>query len=181
MNVLQLKNRWDSLNTRDRALGIHPIAHDPESLENVLHVPMENIAAVNAHDKKYMIGTTDLYSCLGVALYDSASKVGAVAHIKFDFKEYQRNKGDFNLFGRVPEQVDELLGCAKKKGGLNFDGIIINLASVWRSRHQNQDLQILVKDALAAQSIPIKAIYNGKDPMEFKLDSKTGLITPYWQ
>lgn len=180
MNVLKLENRWSMLSAKELVLSIHPIARDPASLPHVLHIPMERIAAVSARDEKYMIGTTNLYSCLGLALYDAASQVGAMAHVGFDYKTYQKNS-EFKLFGKVPQQIDGLFDAAEKKGGSNFDAFVVNLPSVWRSLVHDQELQTIVWDAFTKRSTPIRASYIGKDPMEFKLDSKTGLITPYWQ
>lgn len=177
MQALILQNRWDSRSAEEIALNILSQDRDPNSRVHVKHVSMGEIGAVRSDEERFAIGTTSLYHCLGIIFYDRTSTVGGVAHARV----YEKNDGRWKLnIDSLRISTEKLISLANSKGGSKYEAYIVNLPSVQRKDADNKALQDAIENTLREMQIPIHAYYHGNPPMEFKLDTKTGLITPFW-
>lgn len=171
-----------------------------EMEKKVKFVPMGGFDITSATDPKPIVGTTSLASCAGLAIYDPDSKVGGVLHAFFTEKEaivqYMRDASGREIpsTGRSivinnPFPFEPfyylslaLIRRAEEIGGSRFEFHTFNIDFGSRTMDQNKQLRVVVEKTILEleQAGKIRSV-SWKHDQDFKLDTRTGLITPYYQ
>ncbi len=179
----------------DRGL---PPAQDTVDMEKqVKFIPKGCLAVTSSADPKPMVGTTSLTSCAGLAVYDPDAKVGGGLHAFFKEKEvltdYMRDERGReipgteglilinNPFGPFSSLTRGLVDKAISVGGDRFDLYAFNIDFGIRTPNRNRQLRKIAEELLQEleQAGRIRTV-SWRNERNFKLDTRTGVIVPYY-
>jgi len=152
----------------------------PSLNKNLVYVPMNDLTVVSATENCYCVGTSDLTSCAGIAIYDPDTKVGGVAHISFnpEIEGYITPVRGFQ-FSRFSDYADRLISTAGKNGGNKYLFYAFNIGNGCRTQSQNSLLTEIVKTTVDQWQEKEKIIgFEYRDERAFLLNTKTGDILP---
>lgn len=171
----------------------------PETEKHILMVPISFAEVTSAEDEKFMIGTTSLDSCAGVAIYDEEQKIGGVSHVFFNDKEsltvYDRDAQGREIpssgrsvivnnprpFEPFKWLTTSLVKKADEKGGKRYKVKVFNVGHGVRTPEQNIQLKRVVEETLASLGSEGKIVDSEyRNEQSFVLDTRDGQIRPWY-
>lgn len=149
-------------------------------MEEKIKVGMADLKVATEPDKLVTFG---LGSCVGIALYDSKTKIGGLAHIMLPDSK-QARKGDVNAAKYADTALGVLIDEMKRKGASTRRVVakIAGGAQMFKFNNGTSDIMRVgirnieaVKKSLAEQQIPIIVEDTGGNfGRTIELDTKTG-------